>query len=184
MSHRLPPGQFPQPGSYLRRGRDGMIGLVRGGVRQIERAPGLTVRDVPIWWIDEPGRAYLAAERGDYDVLDPVEAAAARAEFATIVCGACGGRGSTREAVCPEPRCVDGRLLGVRDAFDAAVAARSNQPKRVRTDTEFLASREMELRFDTKCEVCGKQLAAGTRARGGKSHGRWGFQCLAHKPAS
>lgn len=184
MSRRLTPGHFPPRGAYLRRGRDGMLGLVRGEVRNRELAPGITARDMPIWWIDEPGISYLAAERGDYDLLDgPDEEAAARAAFAPLICGACGGRGSTPEAICPESRCTDGRLLGVRDGFDAAEQARSvaHAVRPERANSDYVANRELELRFAAKCEVCGKQLEAGIRARGGKVHGRWGFSCLEHK---
>ena len=183
MSHRLPPGRFPTPGTYLRRDRDNMLGLVRGEVRLFDRGLGMKVRDVPVWWIDEPGIGYLAAERGAYDVLDnPVERVQLTAEFTAIVCPACKGRGSSAGQVCPEPRCYDGRLLGVRADYDVNVARRSAQ-RAVRptaANNDFIPNRELELRYAATCEVCGKTLAAGSRARGGKVRGRWGFKCLEH----
>lgn len=185
MSHRLPPGQFPKPGTYLRRDRDNMVGLVRGEVRPIDRGLDIPVRDVPVWWIDEPGIGYLAAERGGFDVLDgPNERNEQSAAFGAIVCRTCKGRGSLPNAVCPEPRCYDGRLLGVRDAYDANVARRAAQhaARPAAANNDFIPNRELELRYAAKCEVCGKELSAGTRALGGKVRGRWGFKCLEHRP--
>lgn len=198
-----PVTRFVAPGTFLRRTRDGMLG-VAGPRHSTQRSAGWLQHTQEITWLGQWGIEEWDPSRKNalrIEAIDGPDAVEAAARFAALTCPTCSGTGrlDARWARsdtnrCPDPDCRLGRRVGVEPAFDASYAeyrawldsyaaqearyaapAEAGSPKTVAWANAVLA-------YPGTCVECGARLEASVAAQRRKTD-HWEVRCATHGAA-